>query len=137
MKRKEYSCGDITIVWKPEVCIHAGICTKGLAEVFRPRESPWINVDGASTDRIKAQIDLCPSGALSYTLVGEENPIKETEVKAKVIPGGPVLFVGPIEITHADGRVEVREAKTSICRCGHSGNKPFCDGSHKTSDFEK
>jgi uncharacterized Fe-S cluster protein YjdI len=62
----KYKAGDITVVWKPKLCIHSAICAKGLPEVFKPREKPWIRTDGASTQAIKDQIDKCPSKALSY-----------------------------------------------------------------------
>jgi uncharacterized Fe-S cluster protein YjdI len=68
---KEYSNGEVTIVWKPQTCIHSTICWKGrdgLAEVFQPTQKPWITPMGAPTEKITAQIGKCPSGALSYYL---------------------------------------------------------------------
>jgi len=65
---KKYSNGEITVVWKPAQCIHSGNCFTGLPEVFRPREKPWIIPEGSSTDKIMAQVQHCPSGALSYFL---------------------------------------------------------------------
>ncbi len=63
---KTYSNGEITIIWKPGICIHSGKCVQGLREVFNVSARPWINIDGASTDRIITQVEQCPSGALSY-----------------------------------------------------------------------
>lgn len=63
---KTYSNGEITVIWKPGVCIHSGKCVQGLGEVFNVSARPWINIDGASTDRIIKQVEQCPSGALSY-----------------------------------------------------------------------
>ena len=63
---KEYSNGEITISWKPELCQHAGICVKMLPNVYKPKEKPWINIDNASTRELKDQVSKCPSGALSY-----------------------------------------------------------------------
>lgn len=63
---KEYSNDDITVVWKPNRCIHSKRCWKGLLSVFNPKEKPWIKMDGADTDRIIEQVNQCPSGALSY-----------------------------------------------------------------------
>lgn len=66
---KEYTNGEITIVWKPSVCTHSTICWRfpdSLPEVFDPRERPWIRPDAASTERIIEQINKCPSKALSY-----------------------------------------------------------------------
>ena len=62
---KTYPRDDIEIVWQSDKCIHSGICARGLKEVFQPRERPWIKADGASKDDIIAQVEKCPSGALS------------------------------------------------------------------------
>ena len=64
--KKEYTNGELTIVWKPGKCIHSGICVKTLPEVYKPKEKPWIQPEGATTEELKAQIDQCPSRALSY-----------------------------------------------------------------------
>ena len=64
--KKEYSNGEITIVWKPEKCIHSGVCVKTLPEVYDPKAKPWITPENATTAELKSQIDKCPSGALSY-----------------------------------------------------------------------
>ena len=63
---KEYDKGNFTIVWKPELCIHAGECVKRLPEVYNPKERPWIKPENASVEALKSQIDACPSKALSY-----------------------------------------------------------------------
>jgi uncharacterized Fe-S cluster protein YjdI len=63
---KHYTKDDLTVVWKPELCQHSAICFHGLAEVFDPRRSPWIDMNGAELERIKEQVARCPSGALSY-----------------------------------------------------------------------
>jgi len=63
---KSYSNGEITVVWKPGVCIHSGKCVQGLSEVFNIHTRPWINIAGSSTGRIIQQVEQCPSGALSY-----------------------------------------------------------------------
>ncbi len=64
--RKEYTNDKITIVWKPGLCQHAGECVKNLPNVYKPKEKPWIQIENASTEELKAQINKCPSGALSF-----------------------------------------------------------------------
>jgi uncharacterized Fe-S cluster protein YjdI len=64
-KTHHYSNGETTVVWKPELCIHSGICFKGLADVFDPRRKPWIDMSKAETQQIIDQVKKCPSGALS------------------------------------------------------------------------
>jgi uncharacterized Fe-S cluster protein YjdI len=60
-----YTKGDLTVVWKPELCQHSTNCWKGLRSVFDPMEKPWVNMDGAEEERIVEQVCKCPSGALS------------------------------------------------------------------------
>lgn len=64
--KKEYSNSEITVVWKPKLCIHAAECVKALPEVYDPKASPWISIENATTEELKEQIGKCPSGALSY-----------------------------------------------------------------------
>ena len=62
---KEYSNGEITIVWQSSKCVHSGNCVRNLPSVFKPKEQPWINTSGASTEEIRATVSKCPNGALS------------------------------------------------------------------------
>ncbi len=138
-KTREYSNGDVTIVWKPDVCIHSGICVKGLGEVFKPKEKPWIKIEAASTEALINQVNECPSGALSHYRNTEkqstmEQPIIE-ETKIEVRQNGPLVVHGNLNVTHADGKTESRGRITTFCRCGASSNKPFCDGAHKGIEF--
>lgn len=64
--KKEYSNGEITIVWQPSICIHSGICARTLPQVYHPKAHPWIRIENATTEEIRSQIDHCPSHALSY-----------------------------------------------------------------------
>lgn len=63
---KEYSNGEITVVWKAHLCQHSGICVKLLPQVYNPRERPWIKPEMASSTALRDQISQCPSGALTY-----------------------------------------------------------------------
>ena len=82
---KQYSNGEVTVVWKPDICIHSGICVKGLHSVFNTKASPWININGAGTDEIIKQVEACPSGALSYYMNGDaKNDAIKTEVESVV-----------------------------------------------------
>lgn len=65
MKSKEYSNGEITIIWKPDLCIHSGICVKTLPKVYKPSEKPWIQMENATSWEMIDQVAKCPSGALS------------------------------------------------------------------------
>ncbi len=69
MKKVEYNNGVLSIIWQPELCRHAGICVKTLPAVYRPKERPWIRIENATTEELVAQIEKCPSGALSYRMI--------------------------------------------------------------------
>ncbi|MBP6431119.1 MAG: (4Fe-4S)-binding protein [Ferruginibacter sp.] len=66
--KKEYTNGEVTIVWQNTLCIHSANCVKNLSSVFKPKQSPWINMDNATTAEIIEAVKKCPSGALSYKL---------------------------------------------------------------------
>ncbi|XCF05809.1 (4Fe-4S)-binding protein [Tamlana crocina] len=134
---KEYTNGEVTIVWNPEACIHSGICVKGLPKVFRPDMRPWITIGGAQTDEIINQVVRCPSGALSYYMNAsvDESTVVE-EAKVEVLSNGPLLVHGTIKVIDLDGSSEMKSKTTAFCRCGASENKPYCDGSHVKTKFK-
>lgn len=140
--KKEYSNGEITVVWQPDKCIHSAICWKGetgLRQVFDPTKRPWINVEGADSQHIMDKIDHCPSGALSYYFnqqQEDENSIVHTETIVEPLLNGPLLVYGNISIKRADGTEDKKSKVTAFCRCGASQNKPFCDGAHTKIDFK-
>lgn len=137
-KVKEYSNGEVTVVWKPELCIHSENCVKGLPKVFDPNAKPWINVEAAKTDDLIAQIKKCPSGALSYKMENEESvqdDIQEEQI-VEITKDGPLMVYGNITVKHPDGSKTSKHKVTAFCRCGASQNKPYCDGSHKKIEFK-
>lgn len=137
---KKYQKDDLTVVWKPDLCIHSENCFKGLPGVFNPKARPWINVDGAEQVAIVDQVKACPSGALSFLIRGKESQDEKNRdtgsgSRVDVSINGPLLFKGTITICFPDGQSEIK-TNPALCRCGHSGNKPYCDGSHKKRNFE-
>ena len=63
---KEYTNGEVTIVWQNKLCTHSANCVRGLPEVFNARENPWIKPENAATEKLMEQVKKCPSGALSF-----------------------------------------------------------------------
>ncbi|MDD3320707.1 MAG: CDGSH iron-sulfur domain-containing protein [Paludibacter sp.] len=63
--------------------------------------------------------------------------MSENSIEVKVIKGGPSVVSGNFKLILASGEEKEMSDKTFLCRCGQSKNKPFCDGSHKNSDFDK
>ena len=131
---KEYTNGEVTVVWESEKCIHSAICAKGLSRVFRPRDRPWIHMDAAQTEVIVDQVKQCPSGALGYYMNNEKSEGMETKVEIR--ENGPLLVHGTLHLVHKDGTEETKNRVTAFCRCGGSNNKPFCDGTHSKNAFK-
>lgn len=73
MEKHEYQNGEITIVWQPKLCIHAGVCVRSLPQVYDPKARPWIKAENATTQEVSDQIAKCPSGALSIKMVESTN----------------------------------------------------------------
>jgi len=69
---KKYTNGEVTIVWKPDKCIHSAVCFRGLGDVFHPQELPWITPEKSTTPKIVGQVKKCPSGALSYFINSDD-----------------------------------------------------------------
>ena len=136
---KQYTKGDITVIWKPDQCIHSKLCWTELRDVFDPRKRPWVNMEGADEARIAEQVERCPSGALSYIMKkqesGDSNTSAEVTTTVEVLPNGPLMVYGKLTVKDANGQTHDKNKVTAFCRCGASGNKPFCDGSHIKIEF--
>ncbi|MHC1717752.1 MAG: (4Fe-4S)-binding protein [Acidaminococcaceae bacterium] len=136
-KSKAYVGKNITIHDNRSICAHAAECINCLPKVFDPCKKPWINPDGADAEAIIAVIERCPSGALSYT-INDEHHVDWGNSKSviKVTKGGPLCCDGGIIIKDADQTVPQAESHYTLCRCGKSANKPFCDGAHLDEKFD-
>jgi hypothetical protein len=110
---------------------------RGLPQVFQPDARPWVRVDEATADEIAAVVARCPSGALHVERLDGgviEEPAGPTTIEPQ--PNGPLYISGPVRILDANGVVIREDTRMALCRCGHSRNKPFCDGSHETAGFQ-
>ncbi len=82
-KKIEYSNGEVTIIWKPDLCQHSGICVRTLPKVYHPRERPWITPEHGTTEEIIDQVKRCPSGALTYKVKSDPDSYQELTVNSK------------------------------------------------------
>jgi CDGSH-type Zn-finger protein/ferredoxin len=135
-RRDTYKGKRITIFDNRAICAHAGYCTDELKSVFRMKEEPWIDPDGAEVEQIIAAVRKCPSGALSYAVGGVEAEPPAREPMITVTNDGPYAVTGGVgllpTVQFGDG---ASTEHYTLCRCGASKNKPFCDGSHWTVEF--
>lgn len=135
-KRKNYVGKKIAVHDNREICSHAGYCVRNLSKVFRLNERPWIDPDGSSENEIVAAVKNCPSGALSYSIDGIEYSDQDRKPMVTVSRNGPYYVTGNIELVgEAFGEGASKEHYT-LCRCGASKNKPFCDGMHLKINFK-
>lgn len=141
-EQKEYTNGEITVVWKPGVCIHSGNCVRALPGVFNPNERPWIKIKNADTPHLIEAVEKCPSGALTWKTVEPADSMDQAglsvadNTRVSIFKDGPIEVKGVFQMTDADGNVVKDMDKVFLCRCGQSGNKPFCDGAHKKVGFK-
>jgi CDGSH-type Zn-finger protein/uncharacterized Fe-S cluster protein YjdI len=133
---RRYRGDDIDITYSLKRCIHAEQCVSQLASVWDKNKRPWINANGAATDEIATVVHLCPSGALHYERKdgGAEEAVP-AENRIILWHNGPLQVAGNITLNGAAVALE-HETRATLCRCGASENKPFCDNAHKKINFE-
>ena len=134
-RRDRYAGRMITILDNRAICSHAGYCTDGLKQVFLYGKEPWIDPDGASVDKVIEAIRKCPSGALSYTIDGVEGQWPQRPPAVTVLDHGPYAVTGGVEPAGMQMGEGASVEHYTLCRCGQSKNKPFCDGSHWDAGF--
>ena len=132
MDVKDYSNEAIVVHWDASRCIHTGICTRSLPDVFDIARRPWISVDGATADDIAKAVDACPTGALRYER-RDGAAAEAIEDVTTIVPmrNGPLYLRGRLRVTLPDGSVVAEETRLALCRCGATANAPFCDNSHR------
>ena len=159
---RKYTNGEITVYWKPDACIHATYCYRELIEVFDPGRRPWVDMTGASTEKIIKTVNMCPTEALTWKWNDEEKnrnigidqlnhvnfrrpelmksednvkTIREITASVKIMKDGPVVISGTFALEHGTIKRHIKDSMTSICRCGASDNMPYCDGKHRKIGF--
>ena len=135
-KAIDYPGERATVSWDGRLCIHIGECGRAKGELFVGGRKPWCNPDLASDDEVLDVVRRCPTGALSMRTKDGENPESATtENTVNVAYNGPLFLRGQLEIDGASGDTPGLRFRAALCRCGRSGNKPFCDNSHDEAGF--
>lgn len=122
---------DVTIHFEARKCIHSRHCVLDRPDVFVPNVAgEWIHPDNATPDEVAALAANCPSGAITYERhdagPNERPPLVNT---VRVRENGPLGF-------HADMKIgDATALRATLCRCGASAHKPYCDGSHGRIGF--
>jgi len=129
-KLYNYEGAEITVHFNPHLCSHAAKCGAMLKPVFDASADPWINPDAGSATDIKAVVNACPSGALTYSEQGGDPcHIQDGECVIEIEKHGP-FHVRNVQLNGGKWATKACPEKYVLCRCGASKNKPFCDGAH-------
>lgn len=126
-----YEGAQVTVTFNPRLCSHAAECARLAGHIFDETKRPWIIPDNGTVAEIEAVITACPSGALAITSQAHRIPDR---AEITVEKNGPYWVTGPKLEAQSSGEGASLE-KYVLCRCGLSGNKPYCDGSHKDAGW--
>ena len=138
---KAYEGSEVTIHDNRGICAHAAHCIHDLSSVFKKDARPWIETDGADTDAVVQLAKKCPSGAITVTRNGERLDVDDSSIEASIVidAGGFYSVHGGITLNVGEELAPPITTRYTLCRCGASKNKPYCDGSHYNldSDWDK
>ena len=126
-----YEADALTVTFDPTLCIHSEECIRGLPHVFDPNQARWIRPDRAPAEQVAEVVARCPSGALRVR--GPEGLAVPGPgvTTVRVVGQGPLQLRGRLRIESDTGEVIAEMEAACLCRCGATGNPPFCDGSHE------
>lgn len=128
---------DVLLRFDTQRCIHARHCVLGEPAVFLANTpGDWLYPDQATPERIAIVAANCPSGAVTYErLDGGPNETAPRVNVLRVRENGPLALHADLHITGQEGR-SGSAFRATLCRCGASANKPYCDGSHNAAGFK-
>ena len=132
-RHKTYAGEGVVMTDDRSICEHAGFCGDQFTNVWRMIKE---TDDPAVRERLIDMVRLCPSGALAVSEDEGGEPLEPAlPTSVAVVEDGPLWVRGGVRVTGADGQdYEVRN-RVTLCRCGASTNKPFCDGTHQEIGF--
>ena len=132
MSRKTSEGKSVDISFDGKLCIHSRACVTGLPGVFEANApGPWIHPDQAAAEQIAAIAHNCPSGAIQYRRKDGGPDERPPEINTvRIMENGPLAFHAELQIAG-----ESAGCRATLCRCGVSKNRPFCDGSHTEAEF--
>jgi CDGSH-type Zn-finger protein/uncharacterized Fe-S cluster protein YjdI len=129
---EEVRSAGAVIRFEARKCIHSRHCVLGRPDVFVPNvQGAWIHPERATPDEIAELAHNCPSGAIQYQRLDgmpAEAPPRVNTVRLR--ENGPLAFHAPVTIAGAPAGL-----RATLCRCGASQRKPWCDGSHNAAGF--
>jgi CDGSH-type Zn-finger protein/uncharacterized Fe-S cluster protein YjdI len=134
---KRYASEGIEVTYSLQRCTHAAECVKRLPAVCDTTRRPWVQPENAGADEVAAAVLHCPTGALHFDRKdgGPEEAQPERNI-VQVVRDGPLYIRGQVTIESPEGEIILEDTRITLCRCGASKNKPFCDNTHRANGFE-
>jgi CDGSH-type Zn-finger protein/nucleotide-binding universal stress UspA family protein/nitrite reductase/ring-hydroxylating ferredoxin subunit len=131
-RHKTYEGTGITVHRVGALCAHASFCANRVTDWYQML--PETSETNIRTEVI-GMIEHCPSGALMYEIDGQ---IIEPDLPRAISPvqNGPLFLTGNVTLIASDGTALETRNRITLCRCGRSKNKPFCDGTHFETGFK-
>lgn len=130
-----YAGEEVTVTYNPLICSHAAECGRIAPDVFDPKQKPWVQPDKGSRNAVESVIAHCPSGALALALDDAVTHLVADRARIEVARDGP-YYVREAEIAEPHPGQGACRRKYVLCRCGKSGIKPYCDGSHRDQGWK-
>lgn len=132
--RRVYRGKHIEVSFDLDLCVHIAECLRGDRAVFQLDRKPWVLPDAADAELVAQVVERCPSGALQYRRL--DGGAEESHQGVRLVPvrDGPLMVTGEITVARDDGSVDTLPRAT-LCRCGESEHKPFCDNTHLKIEF--
>ncbi len=132
-RARTYPGDGVVMTDDRSICASAGFCANRATSVW---EMIGATSDPEVRERLQRMISKCPSGALSQQPSADEAPVEPAyEPLIAVVRDGPLWVRGGISVRSADGETYEVRNRVTLCRCGQSSNKPYCDGSHDRTGF--
>jgi len=134
---KDFNGDAATVTWNSQLCIHVAECGRAKGDLFDMSRKPWCDPNTSTNEDVLDVVKRCPTGALSVAFSdGTDGEKSATENTITVVYGGPLVLQGELEIEGVPDDAPGLKFRASLCRCGLSKNKPYCDNSHANSDFK-
>lgn len=123
---------NATVTYNPRLCSHASECVRIAVHIFNPAARPWVQPDNGRLAELEEVVAACPSGALAFE--GPDHRLMDRPT-ITVQDDGP-YWVQYADIDASEPGLDSCEDKFVLCRCGMSGNKPYCDGTHSDKGWK-
>ena len=124
---------DVVMTDDHSLCTHAGYCGDRFTNVWRMLGETG---DPEIRTRLQHMVELCPSGTLAWAPDDDADEVEPSfDPSVAISDDGPIWVRGGVPVVGPEGEVYETRNRQTLCRCGRSRNKPFCDGTHKATGF--